>query len=68
MKEDMIDIIQTFLLARVKYAPAVDSYTWYLKIHWAIPEIRCTPPKEDMGIPKFLTTLFIGKSKKKKKK
>ena len=23
---------------------------------WAIPEIRCTPPKEDMGIPKILTT------------
>ena len=32
--------------------------------HWAIPEIRCTPPKEDMGIPKILTTFFIGKSKK----
>ena len=31
---------------------------------WAIPEIRCTPPKEDMGIPKILTTFFIGKSQK----
>ena len=33
-------------------------------MHWAIPEIRCTPPKEDMGIPKLLTTFFIGKSPK----
>ena len=31
---------------------------------WAIPKIRCTPPKEDMGIPKILITFFIGKSKK----
>ena len=35
-----------------------------LKSKWAIPEIRCTLPKEDMGIPKKLTTFFIGKSKK----
>ena len=35
------------------------------EVHWAILEIRCTPPKEDMGIPKILTTFFIGKSKKK---
>ena len=33
-------------------------------LYWAIPEIKCTPPKEDMGIPKILTTFFIGKSKK----
>ena len=33
-------------------------------VHWAIPEIRCTPPEEDMGIPKILTTFFIGKSQK----
>ena len=33
-------------------------------VNWAIPEIRCTPPKEDMGIPKILTTFFIGNSKK----
>ena len=32
--------------------------------YWVIPEIRCTPPKEDMGIPKNLTTFFIGKSQK----
>ena len=31
---------------------------------WAIPEVRCTPPKEDMGIPKILTTFWIGKSQK----
>ena len=31
---------------------------------WVIPEIRCTPPKEDMGIPKNLTTFSIGKSPK----
>ena len=30
--------------------------------HWAIPGIRCTPRKEDMGIPQILTTFFIGKS------
>ena len=34
------------------------------KRKWAIPEIRCTPPKENMGIPKILTTFFIGKSPK----
>ena len=34
--------------------------------HWTIPEITCTPPKEDMGIPKILTTFFIGKSPKNK--
>ena len=33
---------------------------------WAIPEIRCTSPKEDMGIPKIVTTFFIGKSQKSK--
>ena len=33
-------------------------------MHWAIPEIRRTPPKEDMGIPKFLHTFFIGNSQK----
>ena len=33
-------------------------------IKWAIPEIRCTLNKEDMGITKILTTFFIGKSKK----
>ena len=33
-------------------------------MQWAIPEIRCTPPKEDMGIPKNLTKFFIVKSKK----
>ena len=32
--------------------------------YWAIPEIRCIPPKEDMGIPKIYTTFFIGKSPK----
>ena len=31
---------------------------------WAVPEIRCTPPKEDMGIKKNSTTFFIGKSQK----
>ena len=36
----------------------------YATLQWAILEIRCTPPKEDMGIPKILTTFFIGKSKK----
>ena len=35
-----------------------------LASYWAIPEIRCTPPKEDMGILKILTTVFIGKSPK----
>ena len=30
----------------------------FLEEEWAIPEIRCTPPKEDMGIPKILTTFF----------
>ena len=30
----------------------------------SIPEIRCAPPKEDMGIQKILTTFFIGKSPK----
>ena len=34
------------------------------RLNWAIPEIRCTPPKEDMGIPKILTTFFIGKFQK----
>ena len=29
-----------------------------------MPEIRCTPPKEDMGIPKILTTFFFGESPK----
>ena len=33
-------------------------------IYWAIPEITCTPPKEDMRIPTILPTFFIGKSKK----
>ena len=33
-------------------------------LKWAIPDIRCIPPKEDKGIPKILTTFFIGKSQK----
>ena len=36
----------------------------HFRAQLAIPEIRCTPPKEDMGIPKILTTFFIGKSQK----
>ena len=40
-----------------------------MKMGWlvptmGIPEIRCTSPKEDMGIPNILTTFFIGKSQK----
>ena len=35
----------------------------YNRDKWAIPEISCTPSKEDMAIPKILTTFFIGKSK-----
>ena len=34
------------------------------RTYWAIPEIKCTPPKEDMGILKILATFFIGKSQK----
>ena len=33
-------------------------------MQWAIPEIRCTSPKEDMGIPEILTTFFIEESPK----
>ena len=33
-------------------------------MQWAIPEIRGTPRKEDMGIPKILITIFNGKSPK----
>ena len=40
---------------------------WYTK-QCAIPEIRCTPPTEDMGISKILPTFFVWDSKKKKKK
>ena len=35
--------------------------------YWAIPDIRCTPCKEDMGIQKLLPTFFIGNSPPKKK-
>ena len=28
--------------------------------HWAIPEIRCTPRKEDMGIQNILSTFIVG--------
>ena len=28
--------------------------------YWAIPQVRCTPPKEDMGIPIIVPTFFIG--------
>ena len=45
-------------------SPWKNLWTIASSYQWAIPEIRCTPPKEDMGIPKFLTTFFIGKSRK----
>ena len=46
---------------------AVHGCQHMLSTNWAIPEIRCTPPREDIGITKILLTFVIGNSKKKKK-
>ena len=40
------------------------NVSWYESELWTIPEIRCTPPKEDTGIPKILPKFFIGNSPK----
>ena len=37
-------------------------------VQWAIPEIRCTFPKEDIGISKILPIIFHWELKKKKMK
>ena len=53
----------TFFLLRTAYSKRV-SVLPNITYTMGIPEIRCTPPKEGMGIPKILTTFFIGKSPK----
>ena len=48
--------INTELLSRENilfddYYPCNQQDFWVSQVrHWAIPEIRCTPPKEDMGM------------------
>ena len=50
--------------AKEHYRTLCAEERFEMESHWAIPEIRCTPPKEDMGIPKNFATFFIGKSQK----